>query len=81
MYILHVLVHLILIKLYEVGPHFTDGKLRRSSHCGAVETDPTSIHEYAGLISGLAWLGIQCCHELWYRSQTWLGSGVSVAVA
>ena len=27
------------------------------------------------LISGL---GIWCCHELWCRSQTWLGSGAAV---
>ena len=26
-------------------------------------------------------LGIWCCYELWYRSQTWLGSHVAVAVA
>ena len=26
-------------------------------------------------------LRIRCCHELWYRSQTQLGSAVAVAVA
>ena len=26
----------------------------RSSHCGAAETNPTSIHEDAGLLLGLA---------------------------
>ena len=31
----------------EEGPH-------RSSRCGAVETNPTSIHEDAGSIPGLA---------------------------
>ena len=30
------------------------------------------------LLSGLR---IQCCHELWYRLQTWLGSPVAVVVA
>ena len=30
----------------------------RSSHCGAVERNPTSIHEVVGSIPGLAqWLG------------------------
>ena len=29
----------------------------------------------------LSGLRIQCCRELWYRLQTWLGSGVAVAVA
>ena len=31
--------------------------------------------------ASLSGLRIQCCHELWYRSQTRLGSGVAVAVA
>ena len=30
------------------------------------------------LLSGLR---IQCCHELWCRSQMWLGSDVAVAMA
>ena len=38
-----------------------------SSCCGAVETNPTSIHEDAGLISGLSELGIWHCCELWYK--------------
>ena len=38
-------------------------------------------HEVAGSIPGLAqWVRIQCCYELWCRLQTWLGSGVAVAV-
>ena len=55
---------------------------RRSSYCGTVEMDPTSIHEDVGSISGFVqWIEeIQCCHELWYRSQTWLGSHLVVAV-
>ena len=32
------------------------------------------IHEDAGSIPGFSELGIQCCHELWCRSQTRLGS-------
>ena len=29
----------------------------------------------------LSGLRIRCCHELWCRLQTWLGSGIAVAVA
>ena len=40
----------------------------------------TSIHEDGGSIPAiLSGLRIWRCYELWYRSQTWLGSGVSVA--
>ena len=53
-----------------------------NSHCGAVETNPTSIHEDVGLILGYdPWIGDSHCHELWYRFQSWLGSRVAVAVA
>ena len=31
--------------------------------------------------ASLSGLRIPCCRELWSRSQTWLGSGVAVAVA
>ena len=40
-------------------------------------TNLTSIHEDVALLSGL-W--IQRCHELWCRSQLWLGSVIAVAV-
>ena len=46
--------------------------------------NPTRYHEVAGLIRSLALLSgirIWSCHELWCRSQMWLGSGVAVAVA
>ena len=48
---------------------------------GSAVTNPTSIHKDMGSIPGLAqWLRIQRCHELQYRSQTWLSPGVAVAV-
>lgn len=40
-------------------------------------TNPASIHEDAGSLSGLR---IWHCRELWCRSQTQLGPGVAVAV-
>ena len=45
-------------------------------------TNPTRIHEDVGVqsLASLSGLGIQHCHELWCRSQTWLGAGVAVAV-
>ena len=32
-------------------------------------------------LASLRGLRIQHCRELWYRSKTWLGSGIAVAVA
>ena len=40
----------------------------RSSHCGSLETSPTSVHGDVCLIPGpaqLSGLGIWHCHELW----------------
>ena len=54
----------------------------RSCRLGTAETNPTRNHQVAGLIPGLAqWVkDLPFSHELWCRSQTWLGSGVAVAV-
>ena len=63
-----------------MGTHIKKRK-SRSSLCGAIETNPTSIHEDVGRIPDPAqWVRIQRCCELWCRSQKWLGSGIAVAV-
>ena len=48
-------------------------KKPRSSHCGTEEKNLTRNHEVVG--------SIWHYHELWYKSQTRLGSQVAVAVA
>ena len=41
----------------------------------------TRNHEVVGSFPGFAhWVRIQHCCEPWWRSQTWLGLGISVAV-
>ena len=55
-----------------------------SSHCGAVEMNPTRKHEVAGSILGLAQLSglrIRRCRELWCMLHMWLGSQTAVALA
>ena len=44
------------------------------------QTQLGSMRMWAPSLASLSGLRIQCCHELWYRSQIRLGSGVSVAV-
>ena len=51
-----------------------------SSHHGSVDTNLSGIHEDVGSILGLSGLRIQCGHELWGRSQTWLRSGIAMVV-
>ena len=52
-----------------------------SSHSGTVETNPTRNHEVAGSIPGLTqWVKDVELLRVWYKLQTWLRSGVTVAV-
>ena len=53
-----------------------------SSNCGSVVMNLASVHEDEVSIPGLlGGPGIWPCYKLWFRSQTWLGSFVPVAVA
>ena len=53
-----------------------------SSHHGSMEMHPTRNNEVAGSIPGLAqWVKDQAFQQLWCRLQTWLESGVAVALA
>ena len=54
----------------------------RSSYHGSVETNLTmSMRMQVWSLASLSGLRIWHCHELWCRSQMWLGSQVAVAVA
>ena len=66
--------------LLEKCCHSQNRQISRSSHCGAAEMNPTSIHEDAGSIHGLSVLRVRHCLELWCHSQIWLRSGIAVAV-
>ena len=53
----------------------------RSSCCDSAETTRLiSMRMQVRPMASLSGLGIRCCHQLWYRSQMQLGSGVAVAV-
>ena len=59
-----------------------DKDFQKSSRHGTAEMNLTRNNGMAGLIPDLAQgLRIQCCCELWCRSQMQLGSGITVAVA
>ena len=56
-------------------------KTLESSHRGTAETNLTRNHEVVGSIPGLAqWVKDPALPLLWCRSQTWLRSGVAVAL-
>ena len=53
-----------------------------SSHCGSVVINRlVSMRTWVWFLALISGLRIQCCHELWYRLQIWLGSYITVAVA
>ena len=45
------------------------------------QTRLVSMRMRVGSLASLSGLRIRCCHKLWCRSQTWLGSGVAAAKA
>ena len=45
------------------------------------QTQLVSMRMRVGSLASLSGLRIWCCHKLWCRSQTWLGSGVAAAKA
>ena len=58
----------------------TNIRKKRSSRCGAADMDPTRNHEVWGSIPGLdQWVKNRHCPELWYKSQTQLGSCMAEA--
>ena len=52
----------------------------RSSPCGSQQTQPVIVRTWVRSLASLSGLRIQCCRELWCRSQTRLQSCVAVVV-
>ena len=50
---------------------------KRNSRRGSTEM---TLRMQVQSLASLSGLGTRRCHELWCRSQMWLGSGVAVAV-
>ena len=51
----------------------------RSSYRGAAETNPT-MRLQVQLLASLSGLKVWRCRELWCGLQSWLGSGIAMAV-
>ena len=65
-----------------MSSNFLKNAYDQSSHCGIVETNPTSIMRMqVWSLASLSGSRIWHCSELWCRSQMQLGSGVAMAVA
>ena len=45
------------------------------------QTQLASMRKWVQSLAWLSGLRIQCCPELWYRSQMWPGSSIAVAMA
>ena len=46
-----------------------------------IQVRPVSMRTQVRSLASISGLRIRYCHELWYRSQRWLGPRVAVAVA
>ena len=77
----------ILETIYFIPIIFTDkvymdlkGQLSWSSCQGSGVNEPESLRMQVRSLALISGLRIWHCHEVWCRLQTWLGSGISVAV-